>query len=150
MKKIGKRELLTAVQALLQNAKVGTQEEICDALRESGWDVNQTKISRLLHQIGAVKMIENGRTVYRLPSELKPVNLSHSLEQLIVSIESNETLIVIRTTLGSAQLVAAMLDRQKQIGILGTVAGDDTIFIAPKTQKDIPQLKQKISKILLD
>jgi transcriptional regulator of arginine metabolism len=58
-------------------------------------------------------------------------------------------LIVIRTAPGSAQLVAGLLDKGKEIGILGTVAGDDTIFIAPIKTQQIKQVFQKVYALLL-
>ncbi|MGB6977468.1 MAG: ArgR family transcriptional regulator [Gammaproteobacteria bacterium] len=147
--KFAKAKLLTAIQELLQKGTMGTHENIRQVLHKKGIDVNQAMISRLLHRLGAIKMNEGGRTVYRLPAELVAVTAKNSLSQLILGISSNETLIVIQTMPGSAQLVAGLLDQSKQIGILGTVAGDDTVLIVPDSIKKIQALVQNISKILL-
>lgn len=144
-----KADLVLAIQELLQNKAVGTQEEICAALQNSGFSVNQVKISRLLHQIGAIKMNEGAKVVYRLPSEFMSVTPKDSLKQLVLSIKHNESLIVIQTAPGSAQLVARVLDLKKQAGVLGTVAGDDTIFVAPENIQQIKQIFQNIYQMLL-
>jgi transcriptional regulator of arginine metabolism len=147
--KWAKTELLTAIQDLLQKDVAGTQEDIRQALRKQGIDVNQAMISRVLHKLGAIKMNEGGRTVYRLPAELITVTSKSLLSQLILGIANSETLIVIQTMPGSAHLVARLLDQRKQIGILGTVAGDDTVFVAPTVAKNIKAVVQSISRILL-
>lgn len=144
-----KTKLLQTIQNLLENAAIETQEEMCKALAKQGIEVNQAMVSRILHKLGAIKMNEGDKVVYRLPNEFALVTPKNSLNQLILSIDNNENLIVINTAPGSAQLVASLLDQHKQLGILGTVAGDNTIFIAPKNSKEILMLKQKINQILL-
>jgi transcriptional regulator of arginine metabolism len=147
--KNAKTQLLMAIQDLLQKGEASTQEDIRQALQKRGMDVNQAMISRVLHKVGAIKMNEGGHTVYRLPAELAAVTAKNSLSQLILGIAHNEAQIVIQTMPGSAQLVARLLDQGKKIGILGTVAGDDTIFVAPVSIKSIETVLQNISKILL-
>lgn len=144
-----KADFIKAIQELLQNNRVGTQEEIREALQKKGLIVNQVKISRVLHKLGAIKMTEGDRTVYRLPGELMTVSPNDSLKHLVFSITHNETLIVIQTAPGSAQLVARLLDLKKENGILGTVAGDDTIFVAPESIKQIKTVYQTIYTMLL-
>lgn len=113
--------------------------------------VNQVKISRLLHKIGAIKVNEGEKIVYRLPeTELVTITPGDKLKQLILNISHNEVLIVINTLPGSAQLVARLLDLKVNDGILGTVAGDDTIFVAPTKIKQIEAVYQKIYHLLLD
>lgn len=143
-----KLQLTMAIQELLQKGKVTTQEEIRENLHKQGIIVNQTRISRTLHKLGAIKITEGNQIVYRLPAESVMISPRDSVKQMVLSIIHNETLIVIRTSPGSAQLVANLLDNQKKIGILGTVAGDDTIFIAPENLKEIQALTEKISALL--
>jgi transcriptional regulator of arginine metabolism len=142
-------DLSIALQELLQKRTISTQEEICEALNQQGFDVNQTKISRLLHKLGVMKTLENNLTVYRLPQERPAITASDSLKFVITSIKHNEFLIVIRTLPGSAQLVAHLLDHGNDLGILGTVAGDDTIFITPESTKKIQTVYDKIYRLLL-
>jgi transcriptional regulator of arginine metabolism len=143
-----KMTLQHALLDLLQKGKVETQEEIKKELSERGFVVNQPKISRLLNDLGAIKIKEAERVIYRLPTELVPITAHHPLANLVLTIEFNEYLIVVHTSPGSAQLVARLLDQNTDIGILGTVAGDDTIFITPRQTKDIATIAKKVTELL--
>lgn len=149
MRTANKSDLLLALQELLQTGTVGTQEEICAALNAQGFNVNQVKISRILNKLGAIKVNAGEQTAYLLPPEQMTIRLHDPIQQLIVSIKHNQSLIVIHTTPGSAQLIARFLDQKEALGILGTVAGDDTIFIAPENTQHINSLCQNIKKFLL-
>lgn len=149
-KKIGKGDIMVVLQEILHKNAISTQEEIRESLSKKGFVVNQTKISRMLHKLGVAKMVENGETVYRLQPERVPITPRDMLKSVIVSIQHNESLIVIKTTPGSAQLVASLLDHKSDLNILGTVAGDDTIFVSPETTKKIQTVYNKVYKLLLE
>jgi transcriptional regulator of arginine metabolism len=142
--------LLEALRVLLMGRKASSQEAICSALEKFGYEINQTKVSRLLRKIGAIKVEnEQGQTVYSLPREPAPPSMSTQIRDLILNIVANETLVVIFTNPGSASMVARLLDyNQITTEILGTIAGDDTIFVAPKTIKDIHKLAEEIRGLL--
>lgn len=139
-------ERLNALRKILESGKNSTQEELRDMLESKGHDVNQSTISRDLRKIGAIKGTDNkGRTVYRL-SEMsgETTFVNQSIGDLILNITHNDSMIVIQTSPGSASLVARHLDMNKPANILGTIAGDDTIFVAPSKDHSI---KQTISAI---
>lgn len=138
------------LRALLIEGKVTTQEDICSALEGLGHSVNQSKVSRLLRKIGAVKSKnEQGQIVYRLPKEPAPPTITSQLSSLVIDIVANETTIIVNTSPGSAQLIARVLDYNKNTAqILGTIAGDDSIFIAPKSVKKIKESITEIRKLL--
>ncbi|MBS3905280.1 MAG: hypothetical protein KGZ39_08145 [Simkania sp.] len=144
--------LVDALRKLLMGRKSNSQETICTALERLGYEVNQTKISRLLRKVGAVKIINpQGQTVYSLPREPAPPSMKTCIRDLILDIVANETTVVISTSPGSASMVARVLDyNQITTAILGTIAGDDTIFVAPKTIKDIHKLTEEIKSLLRD
>ncbi len=146
----GSQTLVDALRALLMGRKASTQEDICAALEKLGYEINQSKASRLLRKVGAIKVVnERGQTVYSLPREPAPPSMHTPLRNLILDIVANETLVVIFTSPGSASMVARVLDyNQITTEILGTIAGDDTIFVAPKTIKDIQKLKAEIKGLL--
>jgi transcriptional regulator of arginine metabolism len=144
--------LQLALRQLLVEGKAGTHEEICQALETHGFTVNQPRISRLLHKLGAVKVVDHdGKHRYMLPHEhglIHELNFSGpktSALQWIIDIASNNHLIVIHTTPGAASFVAREIDlHQSKLDVLGSIAGDDTIFVAPK---EVSQIKQTIEKI---
>ena len=145
-----------ALRQLLLEGNVGTHDEICKALQKQGFNANQTKVSRLLNQIGAVKVInQEGQNIYRLPHEhglLHELNMQTSrlpTKQWVIDIVCNSSLIVIHTTPGAAALIAREIDMQQlKLNILGSIAGDDTIFVAPKDTKNIKQVVEAIKDIL--
>lgn len=141
---------IEALKNLLQRGEVGTQADIKQALAKQGIVVNQSKISRLLRKVGAIKMVnEHGEAIYSLAREPLPPSSDSPLAQLILNISANEVMIVIRTNPGSASLIAHLLDRQYQeLQILGTVAGDDTVFVVPQSTQSIPEVMVGIRELL--
>ncbi len=139
-----------ALKDLLMGRKAATQEDLCLELAKLGYDINQSKASRLLRKIGAVKVTnEQGLIVYSLPREPAPPSMHTPLKDLIIDIVSNEVLVLIFTSPGSASMVARLLDyNQIKTEILGTIAGDDTIFVAPKSIQRIDRLLQEIRSLL--
>src|SRR5581483_2235345 len=112
-----------------------TQEDICSILKKQGYEINQSKVSRLLRKIGATKIVNNKRQiVYSLPREPSPFPLGTPIRNLVLDIVANEALVVIHTAPGAASMIARALDySQITTEILGTIAGDDTIFVTPKS-----------------
>lgn len=141
--------LVQAFKDLLKEEQFGSQGEIVDALKAQGFDnISQSKVSRMLSKYGAVRT-RNARQdmVYCLPAELGVPTAKSPLRQLVLDIEHNEMMIIIRTSPGAAQLIARLLDSlSKSDGVLGTIAGDDTIFIAPT---NVSEIKKTIEKLEL-
>lgn len=126
--------LVKAFKAILKEEKFSSQGEIVDALKAQGFDnINQSKVSRMLTKFGAVRT-RNAKMemVYCLPVELGVPTTGSPLKELVMEIGFNTALVVIHTGPGAAQVIARLLDSLgKAEGILGVVAGDDTIFITP-------------------
>lgn len=134
-------ERLAVLKKILESGKNSSQEDVREMLELKGYDVNQSTISRDLRKLGAIKGTDSkGRTIYRL-SEIsqEATFVNQSLGDLILNINHNDSLIVIQTTPGSASLIARQLDLLRPGGILGTIAGDDTIFVAPSKEVSIRQ-----------
>ena len=119
------------------------QYAFCQALQEEGFEnINQSKVSRMLTKFGAVRT-RNAKMemVYCLPAELGVPTTSSPLKNLVLDIDYNDAVVVIHTSPGAAQLIARLLDSLgKAEGILGSIAGDDTIFTTPArgfTVKDL-------------
>lgn len=140
---------LEYLRQLLDGSDLSTQEELVEKLVRSNFAVTQSTVSRDLRKLGAIRTVDSrGRTVYRLPGEMfAPVQTS-SLNEMITSIRSNGSLIVIRTHPGSASLVGRFVDMTFSGEILGSIAGDDTVFIAPASVRQTNILMRQIEKAI--
>lgn len=140
-------DLIRAFKALLKEEKFGSQGEIVQALQDEGFEnINQSKVSRMLTKFGAVRT-RNAKMemVYCLPVELGVPTTSSPLKNLVLDVDHNDSLVVIHTSPGAAQLIARLLDSLgKAEGILGTIAGDDTIFTTPAKGFSVTQLHEAI------
>ena len=139
--------LTRAFKELLNQERFGSQSEIVDALKKQGFTgINQSKISRMLTKFGAVRTRNTKmEMVYCLPGELSVPNTSSPLKNLVLDVDYNDMWIIIRTSPGAAQLIARLLDSiGKSEGILGTIAGDDTIFITPTRGTKIVDLLKNV------
>ena len=135
---------------MLRQEKFSSQVEIVQALQEQGFDnINQSKVSRMLTKFGAVRT-RNAKSemVYCLPTEISVPTTSSPLKNLVIDIDFNSSMVVIRTSPGAAQLIARLLDSiGKSEGILGSIAGDDTIFSTPTKDCTVKKLYQTIIEL---
>lgn len=142
--------LVKAFKAILKEEKFSSQGEIVDALKAQGFDnINQSKVSRMLTKFGAVRT-RNAKMemVYCLPVELGVPTTSSPLKELVMEIGFNTALVVIHTGPGAAQVIARLLDSLgKAEGILGVVAGDDTIFITPTNSISTEELYGSVCEL---
>lgn len=123
------RERRAEIRELIASRPVATQEELRSLLADRGHDVTQATLSRDLAQLGARRAAQpGGGTHYELPDAPRSAPLLHDL---VRTIDDNGTLVVVHTSSGAAQVVAGVLDRARLPEVLGTIAGDDAIFIAP-------------------
>jgi transcriptional regulator of arginine metabolism len=147
--KTDSRARLQVLKKLLGQGLLSTQDELREELERQEFQVTQSTISRDLRKIGAIKAIDpQGRTVYRLGDGPSMTVHSKTLSDLVTAIMANPSMIVIHTLPGSASLIARRLDLIKPAGILGTIAGDDTIFVAPAAVKKIPSTIEAIQNCL--
>lgn len=142
--------LSTVFKALLSQERFSSQGEIVTALQQLGFtSINQSKVSRMLTKFGAVRTRNSKmEMVYCLPTELSVPTSSSPLKNLVLDIDHNDFLVVVKTSPGAAQLIARLLDSMgKSEGILGTIAGDDTIFITPTCNVSTTHLIQKVQAL---
>ncbi len=138
---------------LLKEEIYSSQSEIVDALNARGFtNVNQSRVSRMLARFGAIRARNTKMNmVYCLPQELSVPSVSSTIKSLVHDIDYNDNIIVIHTSPGSAQMIARMLDSiRKTEGILGTIAGDDTIFVTPRKGITIEDLSRSIEDLFAD
>jgi transcriptional regulator of arginine metabolism len=125
-----------AILRLVQQRELGTQAEVAEALRAEGFDAVQTTVSRDIAQLGLVKTrgVE-GRLVYALPGAADLHRLSEltsALRRWAISLDATGNLAVLRTPPGTANALARAIDEAHLPDVVGTVAGDDTIFVAAR------------------
>jgi transcriptional regulator of arginine metabolism len=133
------RDRRKLIKGLVSSQPIATQEELRAVLAERGHDVTQATLSRDLAQLGAHRTA-HGYELSDAPPTLLP--------DLVRSVDDNGTLVVIHTAPGAAHVVASALDRAKPIEILGTIAGDDAIFVAPARGVAASRLAKRVREIV--
>jgi transcriptional regulator of arginine metabolism len=115
---------------LLRKQQISSQEDLAELLGRNGERVTQATLSRDLEELGAIKVRENGRVVYRLPEEPPSGDdwLRRMLTEFALEVVSSGNLVVVKTPPGGANAVARALDNAALKDVIGTVAGDDTIL----------------------
>jgi transcriptional regulator of arginine metabolism len=130
------------IVAILASAAVRSQSELATLLADGGIEVTQATLSRDLEELGAVKLrgADGGVGVYVVPEDGSPVRgvsggtarLSRLLSELLVSTDSSANLAVLRTPPGGADYLASAIDRSALPYVVGTIAGDDTVFVVAR------------------
>ncbi len=130
------------IVALLSSTSVRSQSELASLLGADGIDVTQATLSRDLEELGAVKLrgADGGVGVYVVPEDGSPVRgvaggtarLTRLLGELLVSTDASGNLAVLRTPPGAAHYLASGIDRAALPYVVGTIAGDDTIFVVAR------------------
>ena len=133
---------------LLQHEAVTTQEELRKRLARCGIRVTQATVSRDIEELGLVKTREG----YRLPEAAEPAPpqppLSVVLKEFVREVSQALNLVIVKTHPGNAHTVAAVLDAEQWPEVAGTVAGDDTIFVATARARDAARVRKKLLAIL--
>jgi transcriptional regulator of arginine metabolism len=123
---------------VLRSEGASSQAEIVSALRARGHTVTQATVSRDLREIGALKVRSNGGFAYKLPDDvphslsgdLVARNLARSLADFALDVRLANSIVVLTTAPGHASAVARAIDLAAPGPVVGTIAGDDTIFVA--------------------
>jgi transcriptional regulator of arginine metabolism len=139
----------TQILNLLRSDPEVTQEELRRKLARRGIQVTQATVSRDLEELGLVKT----RSGYRLPEAAEPPapvqpTLQVILKEFLRSVSLASNLVVLKTHPANAHSVAAVLDAQDWPEVVGTVAGDDTVFMATPGAREAAHLRKKIMAIV--
>lgn len=142
-----------AIANLIRATALASQDELAERLAALGFTATQATISRDLEQLGAVKTRRNGSLGYVLPVAPgvgdRP-RLGAVFREWVRSIAPAGNLVILKTPPGSAHLVGVVLDESELTEIVGTICGDDTIFIACRTANDAESLCAKLSDASLE
>ena len=136
-----------AVARLLRSRRYATQEELLEALRAERIEATQATLSRDLARLGARRVADPaGGTRYELAPEERRDGLD-AVGRLVASVSCNGSLVVVRTHPGSAPAVARAVDLAGLRDTLGTIAGDDTVFIAPARDGGARALAERVRRL---
>ncbi len=133
---------------IVRRRRSRTQEELAAALAEIGVEVSQVTLSRDLRELGVMKAPEGYREAGSAGVAAPPDQLARVLRDFVVSIRPAGNLVVIQTNPGGAGAVALALDRSGRDEIVGTVAGDDTIFVATDSAAEARRLAAELGRLL--
>ena len=137
----------TRIVSHLRKGSVPSQERLVELLRGVGIEVTQATLSRDLHELGVVK----GPTGYMLPGQAQANQVNGDLERAVRSMllagEVGGNLAVLHTGPGQASALALEIDRASPQGVLGTIAGDDTIFVAARSGREATRLLQQFQSM---
>jgi transcriptional regulator of arginine metabolism len=138
-----------AVARIIRSRAIATQEELLGALSAAGFRATQATLSRDLARLGARRVSRpEGGTVYELRDAAAEGNGLGALRGLVAEIRANASLVVIRTHPGSAPAIARAIDLAEIPEVIGTIAGDDTIFVAPSGGLRPRRLASRLAEIL--
>lgn len=138
---------------LISTREIETQEELAELLRQHGIEVTQATVSRDIKELGLVKVpTDNNRYRYGQAGE----RISGAIEQRqqrlfresVIKIAASENIIVIKTLIGSAQGVAAVIDGLNWPEIIGTVAGDDTIIAVASSSQEVKGIVARLESLM--
>jgi transcriptional regulator of arginine metabolism len=124
------------IRDLLAQRPIRTQQELAAALRDRGFRATQATISRDVADLGLIKSSQDGVQSYTVPARVTEAETTGEervralLHDLPVDIRESGLMLIIKTLPGSAHAIAAALDRTRWPEVVGSIAGDDTVFVA--------------------
>lgn len=141
------------IARLLSEQPVASQVQLVELLAADGVVATQATVSRDLDELGAIKVrVPGGELVYAIPEhpaeQVAPhEHLRRVLGDWAVEVHASANLVLLRTPPGSAHVVASALDRAGLEGLLGTVAGDDTVLVVAATGHDGDALAERLREL---
>jgi transcriptional regulator of arginine metabolism len=153
MSGLSKSQRQHRIARLLEAQPVSSQGQLVELLSADGVVATQATVSRDLEEMGALKVrMPGGAMVYAVPEQARDRvapddHLRRVMNEFVVSVVSSSNLIVVQTPVGSAHVVASALDRNGFPGVLGTVAGDDTILLVVADDHHAPTVADALREV---
>ena len=138
------------IKQIIAHQVISSQDELCQALEKAGIEVTQATLSRDMKELGIARVHSANRIRYVLDVESEERRLMPLIGYEIESIDANESMIVIKTLPGRAQGVAEMIDNMRHPAVLGTLAGDNTIFITPSSVAKVDDVLKLIKNMMTE
>jgi len=142
-----------AIRDLVESRPIRTQQELAAALRDRGFRTTQATISRDVAELGLVKVRRAGIQAYALPQRLREAEASGEdrirtlLRDMPVEMREAGTLLILKTLPGSAHPLAAALDRARWSEVVGSIAGDDTVFVAFTDRRSLARVRRRLEEM---
>jgi transcriptional regulator of arginine metabolism len=142
-----------AIADVVASRHLRTQRELVAALKDKGFRVTQATVSRDISEMGLVKVRVDGALGYALPSAEAAVEvggeqrLAQLLTDLPIEVHRSGTMLVIHAVPGTAHAIAAALDRAHWSDVLGTIAGDDTLFVACADDRALARVERRLLRL---
>lgn len=136
---------------LIKNNDIETQSELLEKLNAAGFTATQATVSRDIKEMRLIKIPSSkGEYKYAADTVSEEEQQSHSylFSTAVTSIDYSHGLVVIKTNVGMAQAVCAALDSKNRAGVMGTIAGDDTIFVATRSDSASAGLVSDLKKLM--
>ena len=136
----------SAILRILRESTVRNQDELVKVLRKHGFEATQSSVSRDLRELGVAKAGDH----YIVPQagDVQAVDAFAAVANFVVEVRTaGPSLTVVKTTTGTAQSVAVAIDRSHWPDVVGTISGDDTIFIATDEGRDQRKLRERLRSI---
>jgi transcriptional regulator of arginine metabolism len=150
---MNRRERQNAILELVRDRALSTQAEVAAALKDAGFEVVQTTVSRDIADLGLVKVrAPSGRLVYAPPGTTDTDRLralAAAMRRYAISAEAAGSLVVLTTPSGYANALAQAIDEAGHPGVAGTVAGDNTILVVARDGTPAAALRDELSGHLL-
>ena len=141
----------TKILELIQAKEICTQDELLSELKDCGFNVTQATVSRDIKELKLTKTLsKNGKNCYTSKSfdlSERAAGMSALFSTSVISVEYAGNLVIVKTVAGMAQAVCTAIDAAQISDILGSVAGDDTIFLAGKTPEKAVGIASKLKLI---
>lgn len=148
---MSKRKRQEMLLRLIEKQDIGTQEELVDALCRAGFSVTQATVSRDIRELKLTKLSDrHGVQKYYAPKGQQAAQEDKYIRVLregMVSMDSAQNILVVKTVSGMAMAVAAAIDAMQFKEIVGSIAGDDTIMAAVRTVEDTRTVMEKIRAV---
>jgi transcriptional regulator of arginine metabolism len=141
------------IRDILAARTIHTQHELAAALRERGYRATQATVSRDVAELGLFKLARDGQRVYALPPRAEQPETSGGerlamiLRDLPIDVRPAGLLLVVKAVPGSAHAIAAALDRAGWPEVAGSIAGDDTVFVACDDRAGRDRIRQRLLRL---
>jgi len=160
-----KEKLLSALKVIIKGQSIGKQIELAYELSNRGYkNISQTRISRMLKKLGATRVRDtHNNFIYVLPDESVLPKNKQTINTMVLSVDNNGMLVVVKTILGGAIVISRVVKtilggaivisrvlemKGKSFGILGCIADDHTVLVVPTNHQQIEELTQAIHNYL--